>query len=263
MALSGKQFKEQYPGSYYKFLRADLTHYGFTYKLGLNIDTKKFTPSGNCKEGGLYFFNDLKFADRFYMYGPKLGVVEIPDDALVYVENTKFKADKLFLREITESEDKIIKLFKQSIDNGMSLPPPIVLCSNAALHGHLEVLKWARENNYSWDELTCEYAALNGHLDVLKWARKNGCRWSEETCISAARNGHLEILKWARGNRCHSSNLIENQSDLRVHQASCIECKKLQCPWNIWVCEYATANNHPEVFKWAVENGCQDYDIGV
>jgi hypothetical protein len=53
--------------------------------------------------------------------------------------------------------------------------------------GHFEVLKWARENDCPWDELTCTSAALGGHLEVLKWARENGCPWNAWTCDSAAR----------------------------------------------------------------------------
>ena len=67
------------------------------------------------------------------------------------------------------------------------------LCEAAAKGGHLEVLKWARENGCPWDENTCAYAALGGHLEVMKWARENGCPWDEETCACAARGGHLEI----------------------------------------------------------------------
>ena len=33
------------------------------------------------------------------------------------------------------------------------------ICENAAWNGHLEVLKWARENCCNWDELTCANAA--------------------------------------------------------------------------------------------------------
>jgi len=50
----------------------------------------------------------------------------------------------------------------------------------AAKGGHLEVLKWARENGCPWDEWTCAYAAEGGHLEVLKWARENGCPWDED-----------------------------------------------------------------------------------
>ena len=49
----------------------------------------------------------------------------------------------------------------------------------AAHGGHLEVLKWARENGCPWDEITCTWAAEGGHLDVLKWARENDCPWDE------------------------------------------------------------------------------------
>jgi hypothetical protein len=45
----------------------------------------------------------------------------------------------------------------------------------AAKGGHLEVLKWARENGCPWDELTCANAAERGHLGMLQWARANGC----------------------------------------------------------------------------------------
>jgi hypothetical protein len=67
------------------------------------------------------------------------------------------------------------------------------------------MLKWARENNCPWNELACSNAVLHGHLEVLKWVRKNGCRRrrqrlrrcprDENTCAGAAKGGHLEILK--------------------------------------------------------------------
>jgi uncharacterized protein YabN with tetrapyrrole methylase and pyrophosphatase domain len=52
------------------------------------------------------------------------------------------------------------------------------------------------------DSLTCAFAAENGHLEVLKWARENGCPWNKDTCMNATREGHLEVLKWARENGC-------------------------------------------------------------
>ena len=61
--------------------------------------------------------------------------------------------------------------------------------------GHLEVLKWARENDCPWDEGTCMCAAKGGHLDVLKWARENDCPWDEHTCTYAAG----ATSPWARG----------------------------------------------------------------
>lgn len=54
----------------------------------------------------------------------------------------------------------------------------------------------------NWDELTCAYAAKNGHLEVLKYLRENGCPWGDETSRWAAENGHLEVLKYAIQNGC-------------------------------------------------------------
>jgi len=53
--------------------------------------------------------------------------------------------------------------------------------------GHLEVLKWARENGCPWDEDTCAGAAEGGHLEVLKWARENGCPWDEVDVLRTRR----------------------------------------------------------------------------
>lgn len=41
------------------------------------------------------------------------------------------------------------------------------------------MLKWARENEYPWNEQTCSAAARGGHFEVLKWARENECPWNE------------------------------------------------------------------------------------
>ena len=74
--------------------------------------------------------------------------------------------------------------------------------ADAALHGHLEVVKYLRKLGISWDESTCSHAAKNGHLELLKWCRANQCPWNVWTCRLAAKNGHLELLKWCRANQC-------------------------------------------------------------
>ena len=38
-----------------------------------------------------------------------------------------------------------------------------------------------------------------GHLEVLKWARENGCPWTaDRTCAEAAEGGHVEVEVGAR-----------------------------------------------------------------
>jgi hypothetical protein len=82
-----------------KILHDDLIHNGFQYQEGLNILIDEFNPSDNCSKGGLYF---CKFEDfPFYLnYGDKIAKVTLPDDARVYVEQNKFKADQIILSDI-------------------------------------------------------------------------------------------------------------------------------------------------------------------
>ena len=42
------------------------------------------------------------------------------------------------------------------------------------------------------------FAAYGGHLEVLKWARENGCPWDEDTCARAAGAAISNRLQWAR-----------------------------------------------------------------
>jgi uncharacterized protein YabN with tetrapyrrole methylase and pyrophosphatase domain len=78
----------------------------------------------------------------------------------------------------------------------------ITMCERAAETGYLNVLKWARENNCSWNDWACHNAAYNDHLNVLKYLREYGCPWDKYTCYYAVETGHLDVLKWARENGC-------------------------------------------------------------
>jgi hypothetical protein len=35
-------------------------------------------------------------------------------------------------------------------------------------------------------------AVMKGHLEVLRWARENGCPWSEPVRLLAAARGYVE-----------------------------------------------------------------------
>ena len=81
------------------------------------------------------------------------------------------------------------------------------ICSLASFNGSLNILKWARENNCTWDEKTCNNAALNGHIEVLEWACQNGCTLGINVCKDAFQNNNLEVLKWTRMNAVLNGNL--------------------------------------------------------
>jgi hypothetical protein len=37
--------------------------------------------------------------------------------------------------------------------------------------------QWSRENDFYWDKDICSNTTLGGHLELLKWARENNCPW--------------------------------------------------------------------------------------
>ena len=131
------------------------------------------------------------------------------------------------------------------------------LCEDAARGGHLDVLKWARENDCPWDEDTCWRAAVGGHLGTLKWARANGCPWNKRTCSGAAYGGHLEVLKWARENGCPWDEGTCTAAAWRGHLEILKWARENDCPWDEDTCSYAAYGGHLEVLKWARLNGCR------
>ena len=49
----------------------------------------------------------------------------------------------------------------------------------AARGGHLDVLKWAREEGCPWDGWTTHFAEFGGHLEMLLYARQAGCPYDD------------------------------------------------------------------------------------
>jgi hypothetical protein len=57
------------------------------------------------------------------------------------------------------------------------------------------------DEHVDWDMSACAKVAEGGHLDVLKWLREEGFRWNWYSCACAARGGHVEVLEWLGGER--------------------------------------------------------------
>ncbi len=101
---------------YYKVMRKDLTHNGFEYKLGMNVDSKPFNPSGSCLSGGLYY-TTLEHLHLYLTYGSLIAEV-IPvgqiyaDPSSLYesTKPTKWKTDKLFVKSIMPKEEWINRI---------------------------------------------------------------------------------------------------------------------------------------------------------
>ena len=78
-----------------------------------------------------------------------------------------------------------------------------VVCCLAASGGHLECLRYVREQHgCPWGAATCVRAAGQGHLECLRYAHEHGCPWDADTCARAAGQGQLECLRYAHEHGC-------------------------------------------------------------
>ena len=129
----------------------------------------------------------------------------------------------------------------------------------AAEQGNLEMVKYCAENECNNSEYTCACAALNGHLDVLKYLREEAkARWDWETAAWAAKFGHLHILEY----------LVEREFD-KYDVCACkfaamnghLNCLKYlhetaKAPWDYMAVLKAHKNEHPECVQYLLDNDC-------
>ena len=78
------------------------------------------------------------------------------------------------------------------------------LIDNAIIYGYLNIIKWARENNFSYSELACFWAYRN--VEILDYLRNDGCQWDRQVGDNAIIGGYLDVIKY-----CHFNNCPGNQ----------------------------------------------------
>lgn len=94
------------------------------------------------------------------------------------------------------------------------------ICKTAAKYGHFEILKWAVSNKFPdyKDKNICTAAAVGGHLEILKWCRDKNIPWDDDVYIGAARENHFGVLIWAYKNNCpkrvEAHPLFSSNSDI-------------------------------------------------
>ena len=105
-------------------------------------------------------------------------------------------------------------------------------CAYAAENGHLECLKYLREEvKAPWDFRTASWAAAKGHLHILEYlVERKYDQYSVHACWFAAENGHLDCLKY-------------------LHETA-------KAPWDEEAFLEADGNGHPDCVQYLFDNGC-------
>jgi hypothetical protein len=73
--------------------------------------------------------------------------------------------------------------------------PEKVTCFNTSSVEHAKICSNEIMGNYLLEQNLCCTAAKDGNLNVLKYLRSIQCSWDNWTCASAARNGHLDVVQ--------------------------------------------------------------------
>lgn len=92
----------------YKIMHRRMNHYGFQYRIGLNVLVQPFNPDGNCLGGGLYFCKFENVIDWLHLYNNGIICeVYIPKNALVCEQKNKYKADRIIIENPISIEEFI------------------------------------------------------------------------------------------------------------------------------------------------------------
>ena len=129
----------------------------------------------------------------------------------------------------------------------------------AAVQGNLEMVKYCVANECPINEWACTEAARNGHLECLKYLREEAkAPWDSGAAIRAAQNGHLHILEY----------LVERKYD-QFDEKACeyaatlgrVHCLKYlhetaKAPWDYACVQRADENGYRECLQYLLDNNC-------
>jgi hypothetical protein len=101
--------------------------------------------------------------------------------------------------------------------------------SEAARGGHLELIKWMKQEGCPWGTSTFREASGFGNIEMMEWIRDNGCPFDESSIIYASSNGKLDAVKWLRSNGC---------------------------PWDIRAVFASAYHGEMDTLGWLIDNGC-------
>ena len=221
--------------NYYKITNKEEVHNGFQFHDGLNVDTVKWYPFGNCEAGGIFFARRdiLGFLAYNDIVGYWIREVTIPPGIPMYRNPgspEKWKAPQIILgkrRKITAAV--IQELINAGADIHAQSDCPLLA---ASANNHLDVVKFLVAKGadvHARDDAALRWASEKGHLDVVKFLVAKGAdvhAWDDYALRWASANNQLDVVKF----------LVAKGADVHARDDAALG--------------WASANNHLEVVKF-------------
>jgi hypothetical protein len=129
----------------------------------------------------------------------------------------------------------------------------------AASQGNLEILKYCVANECPINEDACAFAADRGHLECLKYLREEAkAPWEWCTAYRAAKNGHLHILEYLVERKYNKYNEVPCRFAAENGHLDCLKYlhETAKAPWDSRAVREAHENNHSECLQYLLDNNC-------
>jgi hypothetical protein len=162
------------------------------------------------------------------------------------------------------------------------------ICDNAAVGGHLELIKWLRSRGVPITASAAAGAAQAGHLHVLEWMHEQdpqsgwirdgavasgaafgshdhillwfdsiGGKYSPEICHIFAAKDRLDLLVRARDSGCEWYSDTICRAAARGGSIGVMRyLRGCDCPWDELACAQAARYGHLEMLKFLHKGGC-------
>ena len=131
--------------------------------------------------------------------------------------------------------------------------------TEAAERGNLEMVKYCVANECPVDGWACACAASKGHLECLKYLREEAkAPWNWRTAASAAGNGHLHILEYLVERKYYQYSVDPCWEAAKNGHLDCLKYlhETAKAPWNSWAIREAHFHKHPECLQYLLDNNC-------
>ena len=129
----------------------------------------------------------------------------------------------------------------------------------AAEQGNLEMVKYCVANECPIGEYACAFAAGNGHLECLKYLREEGkAPWGSDTATWAASNGHLHILEYLVERKYDRFTTIACDLAANFGHLDCLKYlhETAKVRWDSRAVREAHKNDQTECLQYLLDNNC-------